>query len=42
MDLYTFKIYPKGLENRYIEIKDDHLICNNFEVLNNVLLDFMD
>ena len=36
------KIYPKGLENRYIEIKDDHLICNNFEVLNNVLLDFMD
>ena len=36
------KIYPKGLKNRYIEIKDDHLICNNLEALNNVLLDFMD
>ena len=34
--------YKKGLKNRYIIIKDDHLICDNPEVLNNVLLDFMD
>lgn len=33
--------YQKGINNPYIEIKDNRLICNNLELLNNILLDFM-
>ncbi|MBQ3295146.1 MAG: radical SAM family heme chaperone HemW [Erysipelotrichaceae bacterium] len=35
------KEYSKGLNNRYIKIENGYLICSNFELLNNVLLDFM-
>lgn len=36
------KEYSKGISNKYIKIENNHLICTNLEILNNVLLDFMD
>ena len=35
------KEYGKGLRNKYIKIENGHLVCSNLELLNNVLLDFM-
>ena len=34
--------YSKGINNKYIVIEDGYLKCNNLELLNNILLDFMD
>lgn len=34
--------YKKGLANKHIEIIDGRLICTDLEILNSVLLDFMD
>ena len=36
------EVYKKGVDNKYIEITDGKLVCNNFELLNSVLLDFME
>lgn len=35
------KEYEEGINNKHIEIVDGKLMCNNLELLNNVLLDFM-
>jgi len=36
------KKYQKALSNKNISIKDNNVICNNLELLNNILIDFMD
>lgn len=36
------EIYKKGINNPNIEIYDNHLICTNREILNSVLVDFME
>ena len=36
------KKYKKGIDNSNIEIIDDKLRCKNLEILNNILLDFME
>ena len=41
-DVDIRETYEKGLENSNIKIIDNRLICDNLEVLNSVLLDFMD
>ena len=40
-DCDLIKEYSKGINNPYIEIKNNRLICTNLELLNNILLDFM-
>ena len=51
LDLYDFEkrygisiqeAYPRALKNRNLMIRNDRLICTNLEILNSVLLDFMD
>lgn len=53
LDLELFKqrynidfkdMYKNALSknSNYLDIKDNHLICNNLEILNTILIDFMD
>lgn len=53
LDLHLFKqrynidaldIYKNAINknSKYLDIKDNHLICNNLEILNTILIDFMD
>ena len=34
--------YPLGISNKYIEIRDGKMFCTKPEILNSILLDFMD
>ena len=41
-DCDLMKEYQKGLKNRHIKLENGHLICTDLNILNSVLLDFMD
>ena len=36
------EVYPQIKENKYLSIIDDRLVCTNLEILNTVLMDFID
>lgn len=41
-DVDFISLYKDALNNKYLKIVNDRLICTNLEILNSVLLEFMD